>query len=57
MYKYFCLLEKKVAYKKAHHVNNTFAYLQKRWHIKNDEMMNECETKIFTQNKHGINSE
>ena len=25
--------------------------------ILNDVMMNECETKIFRQNKHGINSE
>ena len=25
--------------------------------ILDDVMMNECETKIFTQNKHGINSE
>ena len=25
--------------------------------IFNDVMMNECVTKIFTQNKHGINSE
>ena len=25
--------------------------------ILNDVMMNECETKIFTQNIHGINSE